>query len=200
MHRLGIVLAAATTLGLSSSICLGSEAAERPATPPVPPHVASQVKLPEVTAAGVIRIAENSGHTVELELSGQVLHIEAPKQDDFRTPDDIRIGDTVKTTRKTRLMSGSKLLADLASGSSLPVVELKEGWVRTAAGGKLGWVTMKDIALQGSDPRISPTLREAISTGTVSYAILAQKCKQFDDGLYAAVELAAEQGSGEFAG
>ena len=30
--------------------------------------------------------------------------------------------------------------------------------------------------------------------------MLAQKAKQFDDGLYAAVELAAQQGSGTFAG
>jgi hypothetical protein len=200
MRWLRILLTAVTALGLGTTFCWAAEAIERPAMPPIPPHVPSQVKLPEVTKAGVIRIAENSGHTVKLDLTSQVLHVEAPKQDDWRTPEDIRIGDTVKTTRKTRLMSGSKQLAELASGSALPVVELKEGWVRTASAGKLGWIAVKDVALQASDPRISPTLREAISTGTVSYAVLAQKCKQFDDGLYAAVELAAENGLGEFAG
>jgi hypothetical protein len=36
--------------------------------------------------------------------------------------------------------------------------------------------------------------------GLVSGSMLAQKAKQFDDGLYAAVELAAQQGAGPFAG
>jgi hypothetical protein len=47
---------------------------------------------------------------------------------------------------------------------------------------------------------IFPTLADALENGFVSASALAQKAKQFDDGLYAAVELAAEQGAGSFAG
>lgn len=43
-----------------------------------------------------------------------------------------------------------------------------------------------------------PPIGEA--RGFVSAALLAQKAKQFDDGLYAAVEVAAEEGAGRFAG
>ena len=45
---------------------------------------------------------------------------------------------------------------------------------------------------------VSPTLSS--SAGFVSASVLAQKAKQFDDGLYAAVELAAQNGAGSFAG
>ena len=45
---------------------------------------------------------------------------------------------------------------------------------------------------------LSPTL--AATGGFVSASVLAQKAKQFDDGLYAAVELAAQNGAGKYAG
>ena len=43
-----------------------------------------------------------------------------------------------------------------------------------------------------------PTL--AAGGGFVSASVLAQKAKQFDDGLYAAVELAAQNGAGRYPG
>jgi hypothetical protein len=46
---------------------------------------------------------------------------------------------------------------------------------------------------------IQPTLT-GLTSGIVSASVLAQKAKQFDDGLYAAVDLAAQSGSGRFAG
>ena len=45
-----------------------------------------------------------------------------------------------------------------------------------------------------------PTLTEVDSGRFISASVLAQKAKQFDDGLYAAVELAAQRGAGNFAG
>ena len=42
--------------------------------------------------------------------------------------------------------------------------------------------------------------RPRIQSSFVSAALLAQKAKQFDDGLYAAVELAAQSGAGQFQG
>ncbi|MEI8374521.1 MAG: hypothetical protein WCJ35_16980 [Planctomycetota bacterium] len=47
---------------------------------------------------------------------------------------------------------------------------------------------------------ISPTLAQMPGHGFASAAILAQKAKQFDDGLYAAIDLAAERGAGRFSG
>ncbi|HWC88100.1 MAG TPA: hypothetical protein VG433_00535, partial [Pirellulales bacterium] len=46
----------------------------------------------------------------------------------------------------------------------------------------------------------SSTLAAAQLDGFVSASALAQKAKQFDDGLYAAIELAAERGAGPLAG
>ena len=48
-------------------------------------------------------------------------------------------------------------------------------------------------------PRLAPVLPIA-EDGPVSAATLLLKAKQFDDGLYAAVELAAQRGAGRFAG
>jgi hypothetical protein len=50
-----------------------------------------------------------------------------------------------------------------------------------------------------AESSISPTLT-GLEGGIVSGSMLAQKAKQFDDGLYAATELAAQSGAGSFAG
>jgi hypothetical protein len=47
---------------------------------------------------------------------------------------------------------------------------------------------------------ISPTLADLGNRRFISASVLAQKGKQFDDGLYAAIELVAEQGLGRFPG
>jgi hypothetical protein len=57
-----------------------------------------------------------------------------------------------------------------------------------------------DISMGIQEAPIAPRLSGISSQGFVSASMLAQKAKQFDDGLYAAVELAAEQGAGRFAG
>ena len=53
-------------------------------------------------------------------------------------------------------------------------------------------------AAQREEAPVAPTLSD--SGAFVSASVLAQKAKQFDDGLYAAVDLAAQNGSGEFPG
>ena len=50
------------------------------------------------------------------------------------------------------------------------------------------------------EEEILPTPLTALGQGLVPAGVLVQKAKQFDDGLYAAVELAAQQGAGAFAG
>jgi hypothetical protein len=53
-----------------------------------------------------------------------------------------------------------------------------------------------------AEEKLVPRLRDVpgASPDFVSGALLVQKAKQFDDGLYAAVELAAQKGAGSFAG
>ena len=50
------------------------------------------------------------------------------------------------------------------------------------------------------EPRLAATLGRLELKGPVSAAVLAQKAKLFDDGLYAAVEVAAQEGAGSHAG
>src|SRR5262245_1930579 len=62
-----------------------------------------------------------------------------------------------------------------------------------------GW--MEDRNQRLAEVELAPTPFEAKGSAPfVSASILAQKAKQFDDGLYAAVELAAQNGAGRFAG
>jgi hypothetical protein len=55
-------------------------------------------------------------------------------------------------------------------------------------------------AAEGNETPILPRLPFDHPDKFLSAAVLAQKAKQFDDGLYAAVELAAESGLGDFPG
>jgi hypothetical protein len=50
-----------------------------------------------------------------------------------------------------------------------------------------------------AEPELRPTF-PPVTHGFVPATVLVQKAKQFDDGLYAAVELAAQRGAGRFAG
>src|SRR5262245_43547766 len=53
---------------------------------------------------------------------------------------------------------------------------------------------------EGEQPGALLPIPPAADEGPVSAATLLLKAKQFDDGLYAAVELAAQRGAGRFAG
>lgn len=50
-----------------------------------------------------------------------------------------------------------------------------------------------------TEPPIAPTL-QGMNGSFISASVLSQKAKQFDDGLYAAIELAAQNGLGKFQG
>jgi hypothetical protein len=52
----------------------------------------------------------------------------------------------------------------------------------------------------GDEASVIPTLADLRASGFVSASVLAQKAKLFDDGLYAAVDLAAQRGEGTFRG
>ena len=68
----------------------------------------------------------------------------------------------------------------------------------------IGMLEWDAAPLDASRPRtteapLSPTF-DALRPGFVSASILAQKAKQFDDGLYASIDLAAQNGAGDFPG
>lgn len=63
------------------------------------------------------------------------------------------------------------------------------------------WEDSTLIQSDGGDAPIAPTLRDLVSSASlVSASVLAEKAKRFDDGLLAAVELAAQRGAGDFPG
>jgi hypothetical protein len=96
------------------------------------------------TGVKPVRIVNQQGYRVELDLSSQVLRLSVPEEREF-------------------------------------------------GGGSFGSKRTQEAPLY-------PTLSQLDGRGFVSASVLAQKAKQFDDGLYAAVDLAAEQGAGKFGG
>jgi len=64
----------------------------------------------------------------------------------------------------------------------------------------LGLDIPKEMPWSAGEERLSPTIERMGSGGFVSAAALALKAKQFDDGLYATVELAAQNGAGRYPG
>ena len=58
----------------------------------------------------------------------------------------------------------------------------------------------EDFKTGAAEPRLKPTLDWTNKTKFLSASVLAQKAKIFDDGLYAAVEVAAQNGLGQHAG
>ena len=89
-------------------------------------------------------------------------------------------------TPPTREVEDQGYRVRLDLGPQVLSVEVPEDWGSDEEAGPIG-------------APISPTLG-GLGDGLVSGSLLAQKAKQFDDGLYAAVELAAQQGAGTFAG
>lgn len=99
------------------------------------------------------------------------------------------------------------LFEAVPAGAGKPIREVvDQGYrVRLDLTGQVLAVSIpQDLGFGSADARaeapIAPTLQGSLRSGFVSASMLAQKAKQFDDGLYAAVELAAQQGAGRFAG
>ncbi|MEX2560355.1 MAG: hypothetical protein WD403_10595, partial [Pirellulales bacterium] len=84
-------------------------------------------------------------------------------------------------------------------------VQGKKFVVRVDGSGQVLAVGLPEDSTFGDDrgtveAPIQPTLTGLGSEHFISASALAQKAKQFDDGLYAAVELAAQNGLGKFPG
>jgi len=176
------------------------------AKPAVRPWTKSQMVLPTTAnPSKPVREVKSQGYTVRLDLSPQVLFIDVPKEQSWRSPGEFRPGDVVAVTADSaRVMAGKALVSRLAKGRLLAVAEVKGEWLRTSVAvgdqPRRGWIRAQDVKLDAEEPALHPTLSGLTNSPFVPAAVLAQKAKQFDDGLYAAVELAAEKGLGKFDG
>lgn len=167
--------------------------------PPPPAEVLAKIVAPAVTPV----IKTKAGYSVEVDLSKQILSVNSPKKEIWISP-NVEGNQTVEvTTDGAPLQKVSAVLARLKKGRTLYVTEEKGDWVLTqiADGGKVvkGWVQKKHLKPVAED--YPPHKSIAQGEGNfASSAMLIQKGKQFDDGLYAAVELALQNGLGPVAG
>lgn len=175
-----------------------------PAARPKRPWAASKVQLPQHADGRIVRQVRTENLSVRLDMTDQILAVHAPKSQTFRLPGAFEPGDTVTVTSdRAALVRDKQTIATLAQGQLLAVREISGAWLSVAApvSGKpqSGWVQAKDVKFTSPEPLLEPTIPD-LGGGPVSAAVLLQKAKQFDDGLYAVVELAAQDGAGKFAG
>lgn len=175
-----------------------AEAKEKLAPPP-PNEFLAKITAPAVHPV----IKTKSGYTVEVDLSKQVLSLNSPKKDIWISP-KVEGNQTVEvTTDGAPLQKVSAILAKLKKGRILYVTEEKGDWVLTqiVEAGKpvSGWVQKKYLKPVAEDYPPQKSLAQR-GDNFASAAMLIQKGKQFDDGLYAAVELALQNGLGPIAG
>ncbi len=148
-------------------------------------------------------IKTERGYTVELDLSKQILSIESPKKIMWGS-EEIDVPQTVKVIADgAPLEENSKVLARLKKGQILFASKERGEWVLTqiVEGDKSvnGWVQKKHLKSVAEDYPPDKFLARQ-GNGFASAAMLIQKGKQFDDGLYAATELAMQNGLGTVAG
>jgi hypothetical protein len=181
------------------------EPAERPAKEEAlaaPPSQEAQAKINAPAAAPVIKT--KGGYTVRLDLSKQVLNVSTPKKEIWLSR-QVEPQQTIEVTRDgASLQQDRNVLARLKKGRILFVTEVKGEWAATSivAGGKVlrGWVKNVDLKPFGEEGPPQKTLAGMSDGQFASAAVLIQKAKQFDDGLYAAVELAVQDGLGSVTG
>lgn len=193
-----------------------SSGLQRPPAPrPIPqrPRLAAKdqgvpAKLLELDDAGSpLRIVTQDGYRVELHLASQSVTVSSPEAEAVGRSDlqQFQRDDTVETIEAgVELNPDDGASAKLPLGAKLRVAKPEKTRVSVVArvGGEMkqGWVEAGKLKLAAVDSRLTITPVGRDYTKFVSAAQLMQKAKQFDDGLYAAVELAAQDGLGDFAG
>ena len=168
-------------------------------SPPPPAEVLAKIAAPAIRPV----IKTKAGYSVEVDLSKQVLSVNSPKKDIWISP-EVEGNQTVEVkTDGAPLQKVSTILAKLKRGRMLYVTEEKGDWVLTQIldGDKTvkGWVQKKHLKPVAEDYPPQKSLAQR-GDNFASSAMLIQKGKQFDDGLYAAVELALQNGLGPVAG
>lgn len=172
-------------------------------------HKQLHIGRPEIGPQGKsIRAIEQGNVRLELDLSGQQLRLDVPKRDKVRF-EKFEAGDTVEITVDdapflhyqdvdvTGLPKGRQLGVLEAAGAMLRVGILHQGKPL------FGWIEYEHAKFVQNNPVLVPRLarrEDPYGDDFVSAAVLIQKAKQFDDGLYATIEVLAQQGAGHFAG
>lgn len=177
-------------------------------TKSIPNHrqKSSQVKLPGFNSdMAPVRIIQQDDVTLELDFSRQILSLSIPKLHGERDAGAFEHGDSVVVLRDgTLLQSGTNVVATLKSGQILGVRESRDEWLFTGVvqngRTKRGWVQSKSVKFVKNEPLIDPQLNGMGADDFVSLAALIQKAKQFDDGLYATIEILAQEGTETFPG
>ncbi|MGI8977928.1 MAG: hypothetical protein ACR2FY_01755 [Pirellulaceae bacterium] len=202
-----------TSLALLGSFVVSSVMAASPAVPPEQPEAEAKEKLAPLPPAEVLAkiaapavrpvVKTKAGYTVEVDLSKQILSVNSPKKDIWISP-VVEGHQTVEvTTEGAPLQKVAAVLARLKKGRVLYATEQNGDWVLTQVveGGKSvkGWVQKKHLKPVAEDYPPQKSLAQQ-GNNFASSAMLIQKGKQFDDGLYAAVELALQNGLGPVAG
>ncbi|WP_254506595.1 hypothetical protein [Anatilimnocola floriformis] len=175
------------------SCSLGS-AQEVPLTLPPRPSPEVLARIQPAVVKPVIKTRQ--GYTLEFDRSKQILSVRIPKKEDSIS-DEIGRGNTVEVIADdVPLQESNKVLARLKKGRILFVTKEDKGLVQVAIveNGEVlrGWVPTNQLKLLAETQQPLPWL--AWQPECASAAMLIQKGKQFDDGLYAAVELALQNG------
>lgn len=167
--------------------------------------------LPAVTPPRVIdnrstRQFIQDGYTVNVDLSRQILHIEAPKEIDVRRNGQFLAGDLVRLKRNSSLLQPSDFLTLVNQGRYVTVHRVHGGGERVDTSvivdGHIvrGSLSVDEIEFVASTPVLHSSLKHLSPQEFASAGVLEHKAKQFDDGLMAAVQQSAQEGRGKFVG
>lgn len=203
-----LLLSSATFLGLCLLVSFAWSTEPMPA--PEPPQDVP-VKLPPPPSEEILKriqppvvkpvIKTKQGYTVEVDRSRQILSVHLPKKEIWISEQPESHQTVEVTTDAAPLQQTTTVLARLKKGRLLYTTGENKDWVQThmIENGKVlrGWVQKKHVKPFAEDRPPQKNLR---GSDFASAAMLIQKGKQFDDGLYAAVELAMQNGLGPVTG
>lgn len=187
------------TVGVAATLPASLPAAA-PAPPPVEaPPVAPPAERPAPQPPTVVREFDSGKYRIRVDRQAQQLHVESPKPEAWLEP-EVTANQTVEVIRDASLQRGRERVAPLAKGRKLFVTKTEGTWAGTTImqGGKQesGWVQIASLKPLPGEPRAYKHVQNA-GGSFLSAAMLIQKAKQFDDGLYAAADLAAQSGQGD---
>ncbi|HEX3654418.1 MAG TPA: hypothetical protein VHV55_01355, partial [Pirellulales bacterium] len=194
-------------LGLALLMLAGCWSKGPTETVPEPKSTASQSPASSAESAdrSLTREIKSGDYRLTLELASQVLRLNVSKPESPRTEGTILADDSVTVVPATadvrvedrvvaRVKAGQVLAVSQVQGDFIGVSLLVDGQPVS------GWLRRHEVAFKTAESKLVPTLAGIRKSDMVPAAMLVQKAKAFDDGLYAAVELAAQEGAGTFAG
>lgn len=183
-----------------------SSAAEAVRPPEDLPPRQPLVTLPRIIEQRAMRQFKEGENTVSVDLSRQVLQLTLPKDIDWRQKGQFTVGDLVRVKRNGSLRRQTSVLAPVKAGQQLTVHHVHNDgkWIEAAvvSNGNVvrGWLGADEVEFIAAERPLQPSLKQARLEEFASAGTLAQKAKQFDDGLMATVQLAAQSGHGTFLG